>query len=95
MLGVWWKRTTKQGAIAGILAGFGVTLFYLVITRYWPHIGVQYFGMVSNLNPITGAPLISADAMKAALYNPALLDRMVPGVSSRSRVWVASHRAVC
>ncbi|MCZ8181683.1 MAG: cation acetate symporter [Beijerinckiaceae bacterium] len=74
VLGVWWKRTTKQGAIAGILAGFGVTLFYLVITRYWPHIGVQYFGMVSNLNPITGAPLISPEAMKAALSNPALLD---------------------
>ncbi len=74
VLGVWWKRTTKQGAIAGILAGFFVTLFYLVITRYWPHIGVQYFGMVSNLNPITGAPLISPEAMKAALSNPALLD---------------------
>ncbi len=51
-----------------------MTLFYLVITRYWPHVGVNYFGMVSNLNPITGAPLISADAMKAALSNPALLD---------------------
>jgi cation/acetate symporter len=74
VLGVWWKRTTKQGAIAGILAGFFVTLFYLVITRYWPHVGVQYFGMVSNLNPITGAPLISPEAMKAALSNPALLD---------------------
>lgn len=74
VLGVWWKRTTKQGAIAGMLAGFFVTLFYLVITRYWPHVGVEYFGMVSNLNPVTGAPLISADAMKAALSNPALLD---------------------
>ncbi len=74
VLGVWWKRATKQGAIAGILAGFFVTLFYLVVTRYWPHVGVNYFGMVSNLNPITGAPLISADAMKAALSNPALLD---------------------
>jgi cation/acetate symporter len=74
VLGVWWKRTTKQGAIWGILAGFGVTLFYLVITRYFPHIGVQYFGMVSNLNPITGAPLISPEAMKAALAVPANLD---------------------
>lgn len=74
VLGVWWKRTTKQGAIAGMLAGFFVTLFYLVITRYWPHVGVEYFGMISNLNPVTGVPLISADAMKAALSNPALLD---------------------
>ncbi|MGL5447377.1 MAG: sodium:solute symporter family protein [Rhabdaerophilum sp.] len=74
VLGVWWKRTTKQGAIAGILAGFFVTLFYLIITRYWPHIGVQYFGMYSNLNPVGWAPLISPEAMKAALANPALLD---------------------
>ncbi len=74
VLGVWWKRANKAGAVAGILAGFSVTLFYLVITRYWPHLGVQYFGMTSLLNPITGAPLVNADAMKAALSNPALLD---------------------
>jgi cation/acetate symporter len=74
VLGVWWKRTTGAGALAGILAGFFVTLFYLVVTRYWPHIGVQYFGMTSLLNPNTWAPLVSADAMKAALAVPANLD---------------------
>ncbi len=74
VLGVWWKRATSAGAIAGILAGFFVTLFYLVITRYWPHIGVEYFGMTSLLNPNTWAPLVSPEAMKAALSNPALLD---------------------
>jgi cation/acetate symporter len=74
VLGVWWKRTTGTGAVAGILAGFFVTLFYLVITRYWPHVGVNYFGMTSLLNPITGAPLVNADAMKAALANPAIAD---------------------
>ncbi len=74
VLGIWWKRATGTGAVAGILAGFFVTLFYLVITRYWPHVGVNYFGMTSLLNPITGAPLVSADAMKAALSNPAIAD---------------------
>jgi cation/acetate symporter len=74
VLGVWWKRATSQGAIAGILAGFGVTLFYLVITRYWPHLGVQYFGMTSLLNPVTGAPLIDAAAMAQHLANPAVTD---------------------
>ena len=29
-MGIWWKRATTQGAIAGIIAGFGVCLFYLV-----------------------------------------------------------------
>lgn len=74
VLGVWWKRTTGQGAVAGILAGFFVTLFYLVITRYWPHLGVQYFGMTSLLNPVTGAPLLTPEAIKAALAVPANLD---------------------
>lgn len=74
VLGVWWKRATGPGAVAGILAGFGVTLFYLVITRYYPHIGVNYFGMTSLLNPITGAPLIDAANMAKHLANPAVVD---------------------
>jgi cation/acetate symporter len=74
VLGVWWKRATKEGAVAGILVGFFVTLFYLVITRYWPHIGVQYFGMTSLLNPVTGAPLIDAATMVKHLATPAIAD---------------------
>jgi cation/acetate symporter len=37
VMGIWWKRTTSAGAIAGMIAGFGVCLFYLI--------GTQYFGM--------------------------------------------------
>jgi cation/acetate symporter len=74
VLGVWWKRATGPGAVAGILAGFGVTLFYLVITRYYPHIGVNFFGMSSLLNPVTGAPLIDAAAMAKHLATPAIAD---------------------
>lgn len=35
-LGVWWKRTTSAGAILGMITGFGVCLYYLVATRYFP-----------------------------------------------------------
>jgi cation/acetate symporter len=35
-LGVWWKRTTGAGAIAGMITGFGVCAYYLVGTRYFP-----------------------------------------------------------
>jgi len=44
VLGIWWKRTTKVGAITGMLAGFGVCLFYLVMTRYAPVTFKEMFG---------------------------------------------------
>jgi cation/acetate symporter len=66
IMGVWWKRTTATGAVAGMLAGFGLCIFYLVVTRYFPGFGVKYAGMSSLLNPVTGAPLVDiAKAMAA------------------------------
>jgi cation/acetate symporter len=65
VMGIWWKRTTTQGAIAGIIAGFGVCLFYLVVSRYFPGFGVKYAGMTSLLNPVTGAPLVDIAAAMA------------------------------
>jgi cation/acetate symporter len=58
VMGVWWKRATATGAVCGIIAGFGLCLFYLVTTRYFPGAGVQYFGMTSLTNALTGAPLV-------------------------------------
>ncbi|QWG24038.1 cation acetate symporter [Bradyrhizobium sediminis] len=63
VMGVWWKRTTATGAVCGIIAGFGLCLFYLVTSRYFPGAGVKYFGMTSLTNPLTGAPLV--DIVKA------------------------------
>ncbi|NKE43200.1 cation acetate symporter [Roseomonas frigidaquae] len=37
VMGVWWKRTTSAGAVAGMVVGYGVCLFYLI--------GTQYYGM--------------------------------------------------
>ncbi len=66
IMGVWWKRTTATGAVAGMLAGFGLCVFYLVVTRYFPGAGVAYFGMSSLTNPATGLPLVDlAKAMAA------------------------------
>jgi cation/acetate symporter len=66
VMGIWWKRTTTAGAIAGLLSGFGIALFYLVVSRYFPGFGVKYAGMSSLLNPLNGAPLVDiAKAMAA------------------------------
>lgn len=35
-MGIWWKRTTSAGAIAGMIAGFGVSLAYLIWTAAPP-----------------------------------------------------------
>jgi cation/acetate symporter len=64
-LGIWWKRTTTVGAVCGIIAGFGICVFYLVVSRYFPQAGVNYFGMTSLLNPMTGQPLINVAQVMA------------------------------
>lgn len=76
VLGIWDKRTNKSGAVAGIIAGFGVTLFYLVVTRYFPGFGVTYAGMTSLLNPITDAPLVN---LQTAMALPNAMEGWVGG----------------
>jgi cation/acetate symporter len=74
VLGIWWKRATTSGAIAGIIAGFGLCIFYLLVTRYFPGFGVKYAGMTSLLNPVSGAPLVD---IKAAMALPNAMDSWV------------------
>jgi cation/acetate symporter len=69
VMGIWWKRATTTGAICGMIAGFGLCLFYLVVSRYYPGIGVKYFGMTSLLNPVTGNPVIPNLQAAMALPN--------------------------
>lgn len=47
VLGVWWKRTTTAGAIAGMLLGYGVCMYYLVGTRY---LGMDLWFGVNNIS---------------------------------------------
>jgi cation/acetate symporter len=69
IMGIWWKRTTAAGAVCGMIAGFGLCIFYLLTTRYFPGYGVKYFGMTSLLNPATGAPLVPDMAKVMAAPN--------------------------
>ena len=62
VLGVWWKRTTSAGAVAGMIAGFGVTTFYLVMTRYFPVDFIDMFGTASEAGMAKIAELQAAVA---------------------------------
>jgi cation/acetate symporter len=65
VLGIWWKRTTTTAAILGMFAGWGICLFYLVTTRYFPQMGITHFGMTSLVNPTTGMPLVDVAKVMA------------------------------
>jgi len=63
VLGVWWKRANTAGAIAGMIAGFGVCLYYLLGTRYG---AVGFVEMWSALSGATAEQLAKFEELKAA-----------------------------
>jgi cation/acetate symporter len=55
VLGIWWKRTTPVGAITGMMAGFGVCLYYLIATRYFEM--PLWFGIRNISSALFGLPV--------------------------------------
>ncbi|HEX2257301.1 MAG TPA: cation acetate symporter, partial [Afifellaceae bacterium] len=85
VLGIWWKRCTTAGALAGILAGFGVTLLYLVGTVYgfdfakgtgdelalWGFFGLTETGVANISAAVFGLPVGFAVMIIVSLMTPA------------------------
>jgi cation/acetate symporter len=51
VLGVWWKRANRQGAVAGMIGGFGAGAWYLYMVQFggmtpWLGIDGLRFGMI-------------------------------------------------
>jgi len=65
LLGIWWGRTNRQGAIAGMLAGIVITFATPLFGRFVP--------IVATLFPVTssalcGAPLVTAIMVFVSLF---------------------------
>jgi cation/acetate symporter len=61
VLAVFWKRTTQRGAVAGMLAGLGVCVFYIVttypfITHMTGYAGARWFGIEPISSGVFGVP---------------------------------------
>ncbi|HXH03885.1 MAG TPA: sodium:solute symporter family protein [Candidatus Competibacteraceae bacterium] len=59
VLGIFWPRATKEGAIAGMLVGFGLTLFYVLTTSGFmglPKYMEPWFGINSIAAGVFGIP---------------------------------------
>ena len=71
VLGVWWKRTTSIAAVLGMIAGFAVTTFYLVMSRYFPVEFIDLFGTASpeamtKIGELQAAVAAATDETRAA-----------------------------
>ena len=57
VLGIFWKRASKWGAVAGMIGGLGITIYYMVTTQPWMR-GI--FGVTSPVELWYGIAPISA-----------------------------------
>ncbi|TYR35252.1 cation acetate symporter [Mesorhizobium microcysteis] len=76
VLGVWWKRTNGPGAVAGIVAGFGICLYYLLGTRYgavgfhetWGWLGTATVEQVARFDELKAAWTAATGEAKEAAW---------------------------
>jgi SSS sodium solute transporter superfamily/probable sodium:solute symporter, VC_2705 subfamily len=68
VLGIWWKRANATGAVAGIIAGFAVTTYYLVGTRYF---APSFYETWSFLSTATPAAIEKYNTLKQAWLSAA------------------------
>jgi cation/acetate symporter len=54
VMGIWWKRANKTGALAGMIVGLAVTLYYMIASRFF---GVTWFGTATIASGVFGIPL--------------------------------------
>ncbi|GAB3118981.1 sodium:solute symporter family protein [Novispirillum itersonii] len=69
VLGVWWKRCNTPGAVAGMIAGFGVCMYYLIGTRYG---GMpEWFGVKNISAGVFGIPVAFITTVVVSLLTKA------------------------
>ncbi|SAL49738.1 transport related membrane protein [Caballeronia terrestris] len=86
VLGVFWKRTTKHGAVAGMVAGLVVCVYYIVstypfFTQMTGFVGLRWFGIEPISSGVFGVPAgfvatiaVSLFDRKPDAYTRALVD---------------------
>ncbi|MEW6676995.1 MAG: sodium:solute symporter family protein [Pseudomonadota bacterium] len=68
VLGIFWKRATKEGAIAGMLVGLGLTLYYLIGVKF---MGMpRWFGISDVSAGIFGIPAGFVTTLLVSLLTP-------------------------
>jgi cation/acetate symporter len=78
VLGIFWKRATSSGAVLGMIAGLGVTVYYMVMNHGWMRtiFGVTqpvdlWFGILPISAGVFGVPLGFAVIIIVSLFTKA------------------------
>ncbi|MFN4168530.1 MAG: sodium:solute symporter family protein [Pannonibacter phragmitetus] len=77
VLGVWWKRATNLGGIMGMIAGFGITMYYLIGNVYGFDFvkgtgdEISWFGVKAISAGIFGVPVAFIVTYVVSLVTPA------------------------
>jgi cation/acetate symporter len=78
VLGIFWKRASSAGAICGIVAGLGITIYYMVMNHAWMRtlFGVTqpvelWFGILPISAGVFGVPVGFAVIILVSLFTPA------------------------
>ncbi|SAK48521.1 transport related membrane protein [Caballeronia hypogeia] len=74
VLGVFWKRTTKRGVVAGMIAGLVVCVYYIVSTypffmQLTGFAGARWFGIEPISSGVFGVPAGFAVAIAVSLFD--------------------------
>jgi cation/acetate symporter len=65
LLGIWWKRASGEGALAGMLAGLAVCLYYMFAPLYFPFAFYETSSFLSNATQAEAARYIE---LRQAFY---------------------------
>lgn len=71
MLAVWWRRTNGWGAVAGMLAGGGIVIYYLAATRFAP---VAFFETWFGFSNAGMSAVMKYQSLRTALAGAAAAD---------------------
>ena len=80
VLGIWWKRTTRIGAVAGMICGFSLCLYYLIMTQYFAM--PLWFGIRNISCALFGLPVAFIVTYVVSLMTPAPSQQMQDFVDS-------------
>jgi cation/acetate symporter len=68
VMGIWWKRANRTGALAGMILGLATTLFYMIGSRFY---GLSWFGTATIASGVFGIPLGFLTIWVVSLLTPA------------------------
>ena len=68
VMGIWWKRANWHGAVAGMLVGFGLTIFYMVGSRFF---GLSWWNITTVSSGVFGIPAGFLTIYVVSLMTPA------------------------